>query len=544
MSPSDLAFASNHQDILTLLDLVVRARYPLIYLVTPEEAPAEELLQVLADSLKPKRKLLIWDIVSGWSDNGQNKGQLMPALGRIGAIKEDEAVICVLKDLNPTLRNPERSDNYPVIRYLKTLARESRHSRKSIILLGQEAVVPAELREEIVVYDFPLPSIAEIERIITRAIPARQLELSGPAREQLVRACQGLTRQRIERILARALAAKGKVSEGDIDLVLEEKKQYIRQTEILEFYNPSETLQNVGGLENLKAWIRQRRNSFSAQARAYGLPSPKGILLAGIQGTGKSLCAKTIAREWRMPLLRLDVGRLFGGIVGESESRVRQMIQIAEAMAPCVLWIDELDKAFGGVNSEFSGDSGTSKRVFGSLITWMQEKTKPVFIVATANNVRILPAELLRKGRFDEIFFVNLPNQREREEIFQVHIQRLRPNRVRDFAYPELAMASENFSGAEIEQTIYDAMHMAFNQDPPREFTQEDILGAIRQTVPLAAIARDQIQDLKAWAAESGARTASQDQKLIQELRTIVQKRGLGYIEVDSPPSFSSPPPA
>jgi ATP-dependent 26S proteasome regulatory subunit len=537
MSPSDLAFASNHQDILTLLDLVVRARYPLIYLVTPEEAPAEELLQFLADSLNPKRKLLIWDIVSGWSDNGQNKGQLMPALSRIAAIRNDEPVICVLKDFHPTLRNPERSDNYPVIRYLKTLARESRYSRKSIILLGQEAVVPSELWEEIVVYDFPLPSIPEIERILTHAIPARQLELSSPAREQLVRACQGLTRQRIERILARALAAKGKVSEGDIDLVLEEKKQYIRQTEILEFYSPSETLQNVGGLENLKAWIRERRNSFSAQARDYGLPSPKGILLAGIQGTGKSLCAKTIAREWRMPLLRLDVGRLFGGIVGESESRVRQMIQIAEAMAPCVLWIDELDKAFGGINSEFSGDSGTSKRVFGSLITWMQEKTKPVFIVATANNVRILPAELLRRGRFDEIFFVNLPNQREREEIFQVHIQRLRPNRVRDFSYTELAVATEDFSGAEIEQAIYDAMHMAFNQDPPREFTQEDILKAIRQTVPLAAIARDQIQDLKAWAAESGARTASQDQRLVQELQTLAQKRGLGPIEVDSPSS-------
>ena len=463
MSTPDLAFTSNHQDILKLLDLGIRARYPLIYLVTPEEAPAEELLQFLADSLNPKRKLLIWDIVSGWSDNGQNKGQLMPALSRIAAIRNDEPVICVLKDFHPTLRNPERSDNYPVIRYLITLARESRYSRKSIILLGQEAVVPSELREEIVVYDFPLPSIPEIERILTHAIPARQLELSSPAREQLVRACQGLTRQRIERILARALAAKGKVSEGDIDLVLEEKKQYIRQTEILEFYSPSETLQNVGGLENLKAWIRERRNSFSAQARDYGLPSPKGILLAGIQGTGKSLCAKTIAREWRMPLLRLDVGRLFGGIVGESESRVRQMIQIAEAMAPCVLWIDELDKAFGGINSEFSGDSGTSKRVFGSLITWMQEKTKPVFIVATANNVRILPAELLRKGRFDEIFFVNLPNQREREEIFQVHIQRLRPNRVRDFSYTELAVATEDFSGAEIEQAIYDAMHTAFN---------------------------------------------------------------------------------
>ena len=468
----------------------------------------------------------------------------MPALNRIGTIREDEAVICVLKDFNPTLRNPERSDNYPVIRYLKTLARQSRSSRKSIILMGPEAVVPSDLREEMVVCDLPLPSTSEIERIITSVIPPNLLQVSGLALEQPIRACQGLTRQRVERILARALAAKGKVSEGDIDLVLEEKKQYIRQTEILEFYNPSETLQNVGGLENLKAWIRERRNSFSVQAHAYGLPSPKGILLVGIQGTGKSLCAKTIARELRMPLLKLDVGRLFGGIVGESESRVRQMIQIAEAMAPCVLWIDELDKAFGGISSEFSGDSGTSKRVFGSLITWMQEKTKPVFIVATANNVRVLPAELLRKGRFDEIFFVNLPNQKEREEIFRVHVQRLRSNRVRDFSYTELAMAAEDFSGAEIEQTIYDAMHMAFNQDPPREFTQEDILTAIRQTVPLAAIARDQIQSLKEWAAESGARTASQDQKLIQELRTIVQKRGLGYIEVDSPPSFSSPPPA
>ncbi|MFS8801703.1 AAA family ATPase [Synechococcus sp. R6-5] len=466
----------------------------------------------------------------------------MPALNRIGTIREDEAVICVLKDFNPTLRNPERSDNYPVIRYLKTLARQSRSSRKSIILMGPEAVVPSDLREEMVVCDFPLPSTSEIERIITSVIPPNLLQVSGLALEQLIRACQGLTRQRIERILARALAAKGKVSEGDIDLVLEEKKQYIRQTEILEFYNPSETLQNVGGLENLKAWIRGRRNSFSVQAHAYGLPSPKGVLLVGIQGTGKSLCAKTIAREWRMPLLKLDVGRLFGGIVGESESRVRQMIQIAEAMAPCVLWIDELDKAFGGVNSEFSGDSGTSKRVFGSLITWMQEKTKPVFIVATANNVRVLPAELLRKGRFDETFFVNLPNQREREEIFQVHIRRLRPNRVRDFSYTDLAMATEDFSGAEIEQTIYDAMHMAFNQDPPREFTQEDILTAIQQTVPLAAIARDQIQSLKAWAAESGARTASQDQELMQELRDMAGRINSGLLEVDSPSSFSPPP--
>jgi len=389
--------------------------------------------------------------------------------------------------------------------------------------------LPEELKEEVTVIDFPLPNVQEIDSLISHVVEKpQQLQVSGLAREQLVKACQGLSRARIGRVLAKALAAKQQINESDIDGVLEEKQQAIRQTGILEFFNSRESLKSVGGLENLKQWVKMRQDAFTDEARRYGIPNPKGVLLVGIQGTGKSLSAKTIASEWRLPLLRLDTGRLFGGVVGESESRVRQMIQLAEAIAPCVLWIDEIDKAFGNIISGSDGDSGTSRRVFGSLITWMQEKTSPVFIVATANNVRILPAELLRKGRFDEIFFLNLPSESERQDIFKVHLQRLRPTRLREFDLGVLAKRAENFSGAEIEQVVIDGLYRAFGtfvNGQRRDLMTEDILRSIEDTVPLAAIARSQIEDLKRWAAEAGARTASNDTHLIDELKRYSQRR-------------------
>ncbi|MCZ0904098.1 AAA family ATPase, partial [Microcoleus sp. HI-ES] len=208
--------------------------------------------------------------------------------------------------------------------------------------------------------------------------------------------------------------------------------------------------------DNLKEWLLRRGGAFSDRARQYGLPHPRGLLLVGIQGTGKSLTAKAIAHHWHLPLLRLDVGRLFAGLVGESESRTRQMIQLAEALAPCVLWIDEIDKAFAGLDGK--GDSGTTSRVFGTFITWLAEKTSPVFVVATANNIQSLPPEMLRKGRFDEIFFLNLPSESERQDIFKVHLQRLRPTRLREFDLGVLAKCAENFSGAEIEKVVIDGL--------------------------------------------------------------------------------------
>lgn len=505
-------------------------------MIAVEEEPLEEVLQQVASRSQPQRQLLFWDIVRGWSDNGADKGSVMAALLRIAKVDAQSPVMFIMRDLHPFLPSPTTEKSAPIVRELKNLTRELKRSRKTLIITSHTLQLPTELHEEVTVIDFPLPNTAEIDYVIQQLVVPEKLQVSGLAQEQLVKACQGLSRTRIGRVLAKALAAKQQVNESDIGGVLEEKKQTIRQTGILEFFTPQESLKRVGGLDQLKQWVQLRQDVFTEAARRYGIPNPKGILLVGIQGTGKSLSAKTIAHEWRLPLLRLDSGRLFGGIVGESESRVRQMIQLTEAMAPCVLWIDEIDKAFGNVTSGFDGDSGTSRRVFGSLITWMQEKTSPVFIVATANNVKILPAELLRKGRFDEIFFLNLPTQSERQEIFKVHLQKLRPNRLREFNLPLLAQQTPNFSGAEIEQVIVDAMHMAFSQasnGQRRDFATEDILQAIAQTVPLAAIAREQIEALKQWAAEAGARAASNDNQLAAELKQYTVQQGIKPLEVD-----------
>ncbi len=536
--PPNSSFAdTNHskikvyQNLIAQFDLLLRAKYPIIYVVTTEEEPVEEILTEVALQSNPSRRILFWDIARGWSDNSADKGSVMAALSRIAhrdkATKDGDNVLYILRDLHPILKDPHHDRHIPMIRELKNLARDLKLDRRTIALTSHVLEIPPELTEEITAIDFPLPAIAEIEYLIKQKISPNKLNLSSLALEQLVKACQGLSRTRIQRVLAKAIAEKEQVNDTDIDAVLAEKQQALRQTGILEFFTVNESLKNVGGLDNLKQWVRIRRDSFTEEAKRYGIPTPKGVLLVGIQGTGKSLSAKTIANEWRLPLLRLDIGRLFGSFVGESESRMRQMIQLAEATAPCVLWIDEIDKAFGNPNMAIDGDSGASRRVFGSLITWMQEKTAPVFIVATANNVRILPAELLRKGRFYEIFFLNLPTESERQEIFKVYLQKLRPSRLREFDLMLLARHTKNFSGAEIEQVIIDGIHRAFGRGTSgnrEDFTTEDIISAIEETVPLAAIASQQIESLKQWAAESGARTASNDEQLLQELRKFAIK--------------------
>lgn len=498
-------------------ELLLRARYPLIYIPTHEEERIEASIAQSAVRLG-NRAVYIWDFVDGYegnpNDRGFGKRNPLQALEFVEKLPDSAAAVFILRDFYRFL------EDVSVARKLRNLARRLKSQPKNIVIISTQITIPDELSEALTILEFPLPNGVEIRDEVKRLLDATGRTIDDRALDALIRSCQGLSIERIRRVLARAIATHGELRGDDVDLILEEKRQTIRQTQILDFYPTAANITDIGGLDNLKDWLLRRGGAFSERAREYGLPHPRGLLLVGIQGTGKSLTAKAIAHHWHLPLLRLDVGRLFAELVGQSESRTRQMIQLAEALAPCVLWIDEIDKAFAGADGK--GDSGTSSRVFGTFITWLAEKTSPVFVVATANNIRALPPEMLRKGRFDEIFFVGLPSHEERRAIFEVHLARLRAYRLKDYDLDRLAYETPDFSGAEIEQTIVEAMHIGFSQD--REFTTDDILEAASQIVPLARTAQEQIQQLQEWAASGKARLASKHNSLSQRIQRQIQQ--------------------
>ncbi len=503
------------------LSLLVRSRYPAIYIPTREEERAEAAIAQCAKDIGD-RAVYTWDYVDGYqgnpNDSGFGRRNPLQALELIEKVPASAAAIFVLRDYHRFL------DDISISRKLRNLQRLLKAQPKNIVILSAQLTIPDELSNLITVLEFPLPDTAEIRTEVEKLLGVTNSNLSARDTDELVRSCQGLALDRIRRVLARGIAAHGSFEPGDIDLILEEKQQTIRQTQILEFYPASQSISDIGGLDSLKDWLLKRGNAFSERARQYGLPHPRGLMLAGIQGTGKSLTAKAIAHHWHLPLLRLDVGRLFGGLVGESESRTRQMIQLAEALAPCILWIDEIDKAFAGFDGR--GDSGTTSRVFGTFITWLAEKTSPVFVVATANNIQLLPPEMLRRGRFDEIFFVGLPSQEEREAIFSVHLSRLRPHNLSAYDLKRLAYETPDFSGAEIEQSIIEAMHIGFSQD--RDFTHDDVLEAVSQIIPLARTAQPQIEALQNWAASGKARLASRQSPLSERIQQQRKSDGAG----------------
>jgi SpoVK/Ycf46/Vps4 family AAA+-type ATPase len=497
-------------------ELLLRARYPLIYIPTPEEERVEAVIAQAAKRLGD-RAIYIWDFVDGYQGNPNDEGfgrrNPLQALEFLERVAENAAAIFILRDFHRFL------DDISVSRKLRNLSRRLKSQPKNIVILSPQLTVPAELAEVLTVVEFPLPDASEIKTEIQRLLAATGQSFNNKVLDELVRSAQGLSLERIRRVLGRAIASHGEIQAEDVELILEEKRQSIRQTQILEFYPTTERISDIGGLDNLKDWLLRRGGAFTERARQYGLPHPRGLLLVGIQGTGKSLTAKAIAHHWHLPLLRLDVGRLFGGLVGESESRTRQMIQLAEALAPCILWIDEIDKAFSGIDSK--GDAGTTSRVFGTFINWLAEKKSPVFVVATANNIQALPPEMVRKGRFDEIFFVGLPSQEERKAIFEVHLSRLRPHNLKSYDLDRLAYETPDFSGAEIEQTLIEAMHIGFSQN--RDFTTDDILEAASQIIPLARTAQEQIQFLQDWAAAGKARMASRDSRLSSRIQRQLQ---------------------
>ena len=502
------------------LDLHIRARYSILYIQTFEEERLEDEIRSMATSMKPQRVVSTWDFVNGFNENKQAKGNPLSALEVVLNAPKEVNTIYVFRDYHRFL------EDATISRAIRNACRQLKHERKTIIITAPQVKIPHDLEEDIMLLEYGLPTYEEIKVFVEQLTKGNKVDLSDASKETFTKAFQGLSLNRVRSILSKAIAKEGRLREEHIDLILEEKRLLLQRTEVLEFYPSTEGINDIGGLDQLKTWLKSRGLAFSDLAKSYGLPNPKGVLLVGIQGTGKSLSSKVIAKLWKMPLLRLDVGRLMGSLVGESENRTRQMIKTAEAMAPCVLWIDEIDKAFSGITG-VQGDSGTSSRVFGSLITWMQEKTCPVFIVATANNIENLPAELLRKGRFDEIFFIDLPNHVERKDVFKVHLKKRRANGARDFDLDLLAKNTEGFSGAEIEQLIIDAMFAAFSER--REFTSSDILQSITQTIPLSKTAKEKIDQLRHWAESGRARPASSP----VEAKTLASS--CTAIEVDLP---------
>lgn len=483
------------------LDLHLRASYPILYLPTTEEERAEEAIAAVAAELRPKRRVRVWDVVDGFRGEDVARGLPIPALEQIHAAPADEPTIFVLRDFHVYLRD------HTVARHLRNAARRLAGRRQTVILLSPTVELPASLADEVTILEFHLPDHEAVRDYLDTLLAGLNGHWEAGTYEALVKACCGMTLARIGQTVRLGLAAHGTLDERVIDRVIEAKRQAIRRTEVLEFIDADEDMDDIGGLGGLKRWLERRSLAFTERARQYGLPNPKGLLLVGIQGTGKSLCAKATAQLLRVPLLRLDTGRLMGSLVGESEGRAREMIRVAEAMAPTVLWIDEIDKGFRGLGASFVGDSGTSARVFGTLITWLQEKRSSVFVVATANNIDVLPPELLRKGRFDEIFFVDLPTVAERREIFDVHLRKRREHRLREFDLASLAAASDGYSGAEIEQAVIDAMYLGF--DEKREFTTADVARCLGESVPLSRTKQADIDALKRWAADGRARPAT-----------------------------------
>ena len=484
------------------LMLLLKARYPVIYIHTIEEDRVEYIIR---KNIKTKlnRSIYTWDFVDGYTNNPNNEGfgrrNPLQALELVERLTSETPALFLLKDFNRFLTD------ISISRKLKNLSRVLKLRPKTIIIIGSELNIPTELQDLITVLNFQLPIENEINQELCRLLRSLNLEINSQLIEKLTRACQGLSLERIRRVLSKIIATYKTIDESSIEVLLNEKKQIISQTQILEYWSTTESIGNIGGVNNLKDWLKKRKISFTIQASNYGLPTPRGLLLIGIQGTGKSLTAKAIATEWQLPLLKLDVGKLFGGIVGESESRLRQMINVAETLSPCILWIDEIDKAFSNVGN--GGDAGTSNRVLATFISWLSEKTKPVFVVATANNVDLLPLEVIRKGRFDEIFFLDLPKKQEREQIFKIHIQEFRPKTWDLFDYSKLAQLSESFSGAEIRQSIIDAMYHAFYEK--REFTTADICYALNEVIPLAQLENSQTLTLRSWASSGRIRLAS-----------------------------------
>jgi AAA+ superfamily predicted ATPase len=395
-----------------------------------------------------------------------------------------------------------------VARAFRDVLADLTSTQKTLVVIDQSVAIPESAKRQVALVEWPLPTIEELVVILDEFVAslpdACPVRLNGD-REEVAKALQGLTHFQASSVLATAAIANGVLDHTAVDFIVDEKARLIKESGLVEFYQPDENLE-IGGLDLLQTYFAKRRRAFSDEAQQFGLDTPKGALLVGVPGCGKSLAAKVLSKLWSMPLIRLDVGALMGSLVGQSEANLRQALAIAEGAAPSVLWIDEIEKGLSGVASSGHTDGGTTSRVFGQLLTWMQEKTAPVYIIATSNDISGLPPELLRAGRFDKIFFVDIPNPAERAEIWSIHLER-RGRQPADFDLSDLVDASDGYTGSEIEQAVMDALVQAFDQD--RELATEDLAQAIGDLMPLTQTMGERIADLRSWAERRASRAST-----------------------------------
>jgi len=486
------------------IDYLLKARYPLIYITSSEEERVERVIIRLAN--QRQRKVAFWSSTQGFSQQGGSDiRDPLAALNHM--IESKESAIYVLRDFHDYIHVPD------IKRRLRDLAREFRTSYKNCVVLAPIQKIPPEVEKEFAVVDFDLPAIPDILKAMMDVLKAVGPESKAyawkaefikdeAAQQKIAEAALGLTLVEIQNVLAKSLVQAHRY---ELEIIHSEKEQIIRKSGTLEFLHPDASFGGVGGLELMKSWLRKRAKAFTKEARAFGLPEPRGILMLGIPGCGKSLMAKAVASLWKLPLIRLDVGKVMGSLVGASEEGMRKAIKTAESVAPCILWLDELEKGLAGTQSSGQSDGGTTARVFGTFITWLQEKTTPVFVIATANNVHQLPPELLRKGRFDEIFFCDLPDREDRRQILDIHLRK----KNRDpgqFDMEKLIDATIDFSGAELEQAVIAALYDAF--DSGNDLDTDALLKTCSELVPLAITMREMIEQMREWA-RTRARPAS-----------------------------------
>lgn len=489
----------------------IQAGFPLIYVRSFEEERVEQYLTIAACG----DEIIEWNATSSLCffkgkvtklEKGMFKG-LEEILRFLEKISETELQhkILLIKDIQPELDKPG------VVALLKRIAQKINEGLAcTIILLSPVLKIPPELEPYLIVLEMEYPDEAEIRKVIDAFIEDRGILIENIGLlEEMTSAFKGLTKYDINNILCLAYADSGSLTKKDISLIFDQKQQMIKKAGLLEMVPLRESLSDIGGLENLKAWLRRKAKILKnlSKAAAFGVDTPKGVLIAGVPGCGKSLSAKAAAKLFEVPLLRLDIGRLMGKYVGESEMNLRRAIALAEAISPCVLWIDEIEKAFAGIGGQ-SGAADITTRLFGNFLTWMQEKESPVFVVATANNIKEIPMELRRKGRFDELFYVTFPKAEERRQIFSIHLGKRRKQDMAHIDLERLVNETEKYSGADIEGAVKEAIESVFVEDKS-EVDTENILAVIRDMRPLGEIMGKKLDDIEQSFKEFKLRNAS-----------------------------------